>query len=266
MIPQIFSFGPFPINSFGLFIALSLYVGIFTLSRSFEINGIKGELAERYVLTGGIVGLLGARVWYIFTHWQDVKDDLVGAIFSGAGFVFYGGFIFGSIALLILAKIDKVKIVSFLDSIGPTLALGYAIGRIGCQLSGDGDYGIPTDGFWGMSYANGVVPTPIGIRAYPAPVFESIMACGIFSFLFSIERKQKWLNKPLSRFSVYLMLIAIERFLIEFIRRNKKFDIGFEIFGSEVMLSQAQIISIGLVIITLAMVVLPRFNSNSKCV
>ena len=108
MIPQIFKIGIFPINSFGLMVALSLIVGTFRLSQSFKSVGLDEKLAEKYVLLGGISGLFGARIWYLFENYEDIKFDILGAIFSSAGFTFYGGFIISFFTLFIMSKKDKI--------------------------------------------------------------------------------------------------------------------------------------------------------------
>lgn len=240
MIPQILNLGPLPINSFGLMIAIAIISCIYLLSISFRISGIDEKLAEKYILTAAIVGLLGARVWYVINHWSYVKNDLFAAVFSGAGFVFYGGFIVSAITMILMSRKDKIPLDKFADSFAPTLALGYAIGRVGCQLSGDGDYGVPTDSFWGMSYAHGVVPTLPGVLVHPTPVFESLIAVGILFILLAAEKSLYWSSKSYARFGLYLFLISWERFFVEFLRINPKLAYG---------LSEAQFISIGLAFI-----------------
>lgn len=245
MIPQIFHIGPLPINSFGTMIALALFAGFYLLARSFQRNGVNPALAERYVLVGGLGGLLGARIWYLATNYSVIRGDFWGAALSPAGFVFYGGFICATALLVGMAHfIDKFKVHQLLDSVGPTLALGYAIGRVGCQLSGDGDYGRDTDSIFGMSYQLGVVPTPPGILAFPTPLYESILACLIVLLLIKIERAPEW-QLPLRRFGIYLSLISVERFCVEFLRRNPQLAYGF---------SEAQWIAVGLALIGALMV------------
>lgn len=248
MIPQIFQIGPLPVNSFGLCIALALFVGIYVLTNSFRVNSLPVELAEKYVLYAGISGLLGARIWFIFTFYDEVKYDLLGAIFSSSGFVFYGGFIFASIVLYFLSRKDGLKISTFVDSLGPALALGYAIGRLGCQLSGDGDYGMATTSFLGMSYETGVIPTAPAVLAYPTPLYESVMSIFVFWILFQIEDKENF-KAPYLRFSLYLMLMAVERFIIEFFRLNTEVLVG---------LSEAQVISVCLFILGLTYLIYSR--------
>lgn len=240
MIPQILSIGPIPINSFGLLVACALIAGSFRLALSFETAGLPPEKAERYVFVGGIVGLVGARLWHILENFGSLKHNLLGALFSSAGFTFYGGFILSFAALWILSRIDKISFVSFVDVAGPTMTLGYAIGRLGCQLSGDGDYGRVTESWLGMSYATGVFPTAPGVLAYPTPLYESFLCFLILPILLRVEKSPRWQKVPLSRCALYLVLIASERFLVETLRINPKITFG---------LSEAQIISVLLIIV-----------------
>ena len=88
MIPTIFQIGPLPINSFGLAIALAVIAAIYRLSLSFEVVGLEARFAETFVFTGTIVGLIGARLWYLAEHYSEIRSDFWGAAFSSAGFTF----------------------------------------------------------------------------------------------------------------------------------------------------------------------------------
>lgn len=248
MIPNILELGPIPIRSFGLMVALALVVGALRLAISFSRYGLDPRLAERYVTAAGISGLLGARLWYILENWSALSDDLLSALFASAGFTFYGGFIVAALTLLFLAKRDRVSIATFCDALGPALALGYAVGRLGCQLSGDGDYGSITSGFWGMSYATGVVPTPPGVRVYPTPLFESVLALGILAVLSRIELSKEILKGPFQRFGLYMALISAERIIVEFLRINPRILLGLseaQVIGSVFLLLGAALIMLG---------------------
>jgi phosphatidylglycerol:prolipoprotein diacylglycerol transferase len=240
MIPNVIELGPLPIRSFGLMVALALFVGAARLALSFARYGIDPRLAERYVTAAGISGLLGARLWHIGENWRELRHDLFGALFASAGFTFYGGFIIAAIFLSLMARRDGTSIARFCDAAGPALALGYAVGRLGCQLSGDGDYGSLSSGFWGMSYSTGVVPTPPGIRVYPTPLFESALSLLIVWVLLFVERSKTILVKPLQRFGLYLALISIERMVVEIFRINP------DVLGK---FSEAQIIGAALFMI-----------------
>jgi phosphatidylglycerol:prolipoprotein diacylglycerol transferase len=127
-----------------------------------------------------------------------------------------------------------------LDLAAPGLAIGYAVGRIGCQLSGDGDYGIPWDGPWAMAYPDGVVPTEVEV--HPTPIYETL-ALGIATYVLWRLRDRL---RPGLLFAVYLVIAGSERFLIEFIRRNEDVAIG---------LTQAQLLSLAMAIAGVAWLV-----------
>jgi phosphatidylglycerol:prolipoprotein diacylglycerol transferase len=235
-------------------VALALFAGALRLAKSFQVYGIDPRLAERYVTAAGLSGLVGARLWYIAENWSYVQHDIFGALFASAGFTFYGGFIIASIFLLVMARRDGVGLARFCDALGPALALGYAVGRLGCQLSGDGDYGSATDGFWGMSYATGVVPTRPGVRAYPTPLFESTIALAILWVLSWVEQSKTILLKPLQRFGLYLALISLERIFVEVFRINPEMISG---------LSEAQVIGIVLMLLGWLFVFVPRCRART---
>ena len=131
------------------------------------------------------------------------------------------------------------------DAVGIGLAIGYAIGRIGCQLAGDGDYGVPTDLPWGMAYPEGVVPTLEIV--HPAPVYETLMGLATFGVLWSTRMR---LAVPGTLFSLYLVLSGVARFAVEFIRLNPVVAWG---------LTGAQLISLALVAVGIAgLIYLPR--------
>lgn len=249
MIPTLIQIGPLPVQSFGLMVALALFAGAVRLAISFQRYGIEPRMAERYVTAAGISGLLGARLWYIGENWSTLRHDLFGALFSSAGFTFYGGFIVAAIVVYLLAKRDGTNIAALCDSLGPCLALGYAVGRLGCQLSGDGDYGSATTGFWGMSYATGVVPTLGGERVYPTPLFESTLAILIALILSRVEKTPGLFARNFQRFGLYLSLISVERVVVEVLRVNPVVLWRF---------SEAQVIGLALLLFGLMLMVWPR--------
>jgi phosphatidylglycerol:prolipoprotein diacylglycerol transferase len=220
-------------------VALALFAGAVRLAYSFKRYGLPTQLAERYVTAAGVSGLIGARLWFIAENWSSVKGDLIAALLSSAGFTFYGGFIIAAIYVYILAKRDGTDIATLCDSLGPCLALGYAVGRLGCQLSGDGDYGIPTTGFWGMSYASGIVPTPPGVLVYPTPLFESAIALAMLWILSRAEVSTTILTGRFQRFGLYLVVLSVERLGVEGFRGNPVVAWG---------MSEAQIIALTLIV------------------
>jgi phosphatidylglycerol:prolipoprotein diacylglycerol transferase len=270
VIPVIFSIPllngiTLPINSFGLMVALAFIGGTTLLGRSlardFEYLNIKDLkltpeiVAEKVVMVAAISGILGARLWYLVTDYfynpcyRLGTCSVIENLFAPAGFIFFGGFIFAGVSLAIYLRFLRINILKFADCTGPTLALGYAIGRLGCQLSGDGDYGRATTTIFGMSYASGVIPTSPGVLALPTPLYESILAILIAIFLVKIE-KNLWFRSIGSRFAIYLILISLERFFIEFFR--------IELRVVRDVLSQAQLFSIGIIFFALFLLLYRR--------
>src|SRR3954469_12363012 len=130
------------------------------------------DFAYEAVFAALIGGLVGAKLWYVLENG--------GAFFSGTGLVFYGGLIGGALAVSAWAWYRGELDLQLTDAVVPSLAAAYAIGRIGCQLSGDGDYGSDWDGPWAMAYPNGTVP--IDTPVHPTPIYETL-AMGAFALL-----------------------------------------------------------------------------------
>ncbi len=121
-----------------------------------------------------------------------------------------------------------------LDLAAPALAIGYAIGRVGCQLSGDGDYGEPWDGPWAMAYPDGTVPTDVPV--HPTPIYETVTMGIVAIVLWHLRNR----FQPGVLFAVYLFLAGLERFLVEFVRRNEPVVAG---------LTEAQLLSLAMIIV-----------------
>jgi phosphatidylglycerol:prolipoprotein diacylglycerol transferase len=213
MQPEI-HLGPLTVQTFGMMFALGFVGAALLLARRLQELGRPVDFAYELIFAAVVGGLVGARAYYIVQHWDTVKDDLLGNIFSGAGLVWYGGVLGGALAVSAVAYYRGFLGLALLDLTAPGLALGYAIGRIGCQVSGDGDYGIPSSLPWAMSYPNGTVPTTQEV--HPTPVYETL-SMGLVAWLLWRWR-DRW--RPGTLFAVYLVLSGTERFLVEFIRRN----------------------------------------------
>jgi phosphatidylglycerol:prolipoprotein diacylglycerol transferase len=165
-------------------------------------------------------GIVGSRVYFIVQNYDSVKDDLLGNLFSGSGLVWYGGLIGGALAVILWAWYRGFLGLALLDLAAPGLAIGYAIGRCGCQLSGDGDYGKAWSGPWAMSYPNGTVPTEETV--HPTPVYETI-AMGLGAWILW-QLRERFRTGVL--FAIYLVYAGTERLLVEFLRRNDTVWLG----------------------------------------
>jgi len=214
MFPILFRIGRFEISTFGLMAAIGFFAAYLILRAEMKRKGEPpGRLAPDLLLGAVVGGLLGARLNFAIEYWDVFVADPLSILLSRSGFVWYGGVIGGVIASILVLKINKQRIGPFADAAAPALAAGYFFGRAGCQLSGDGDYGVPTSLPWGMAYPEGFVPTLE--RVHPTPVYEMLIFAGIFFILWrlrKLERPPWWL------FGIYLVLAGIERFGIEFLR------------------------------------------------
>ncbi|MBX5469281.1 MAG: prolipoprotein diacylglyceryl transferase [Thermoleophilaceae bacterium] len=232
MAPEL-HLGPVTLQTFGLaFAACFLFVGVSLGKRLHEL-GRPVDWAYEGTFAALIGGLVGARVDYIVQNWSDVSHDVAGSVFSGSGLVWFGGLLGGALAVILWARYRHWLGLELLDAAAVPLAGGYAIGRIGCQLSGDGDYGIHTSLPWGMSYPNGTVPTTDTV--HPTPVYETL-AMGLVALLLWQLRDRV---RPGVLFALYLVLAGLERLLVEFVRRNDELVLG---------LTLPQVISIAMIV------------------
>jgi phosphatidylglycerol---prolipoprotein diacylglyceryl transferase len=229
--PEIHIFG-ITLQSFGLMLALAFVVSFLATARYLKEMGRPVDWAYEAVFAALVGGVAGSRLWWIAEHWSQAKGDLIGSLFSGSGLVFHGGVLGGAIAVLAWAWRKGVFDLRTVDLAAVPLAAGYAIGRIGCQLAGDGDYGKNWDGPWAMTYPHGTVPTTIPV--HPTPIYETLIM-GVVALLLWRWR-HRW--RPGTLFALWLVLAGVERFLIEFLRRNPA-----ELLG----LTQPQLVSIVMV-------------------
>ena len=219
MKPEITVFG-LSIKTFGLFFALNFAAWGLLAGRRLRELGRPVDWAYEMVFASLVGGLVGARLWSVIENWDEAKDDIFGSLFSGSGLVFYGGLFGGAIGVLIWAWWRGVLDAKTFDTAAVPLAAAYAIGRIGCQLAGDGDYGKPWNGPWAMAYPDGTVPTTEEV--HPTPVYETLVMGGVAWFLW--HRRHRY--PPGGLFALYLVLAGAERFLIEFLRRNDEIALG----------------------------------------
>jgi phosphatidylglycerol---prolipoprotein diacylglyceryl transferase len=196
------------------------------------------DWAYEVVFAALLGGVIGARGYFLIQNYSQVRHNLLGSIFSGSGLVWYGGAIGGAIGVLLWMRWRQTLQLRIFDMCAVALALGYAIGRIGCQVSGDGDYGIRSSLPWAMGYPHGTVPTAPGVTVQPTPIYETV-AMGLVAYLLWHLRDRV---RPGVIFALYLVLSGLERFLVEFIRRNREVLIG---------LTAAQVESLALFVIGL---------------
>jgi phosphatidylglycerol:prolipoprotein diacylglycerol transferase len=171
MQPEI-HLGPVTLQTFGIAFALAFIAAGALVGRRLRELGKPTDWAYEIILAALVGGLVGARVDFIAENYSAVKDDLLGNILSGSGLVWYGGAIGGAIGVTLWAWWRRMLNIGLLDICAAPLALGYAIGRIGCQVSGDGDYGKAWNGPWAMAYPHGT--KPIDTPVHPTPNYETV--------------------------------------------------------------------------------------------
>jgi phosphatidylglycerol:prolipoprotein diacylglycerol transferase len=222
MQPEI-DLGPLTLQTFGLMLGLSFVAAGVLAGRYLKEIGRPPDWAYEMTLAALVGGVVGARLWSVVENWDEAKDDVFGSLFSGAGLVFYGGLLGGALAVIAWARWRGVLDLKTLDVAAVPLAAAYAIGRIGCQLAGDGDYGKAWDGPWATAYPNGTVPTTEEV--HPTPVYETLTMGLVAWFLW----RRRHSMRPGALFALYLVLAGAERFLVEFVRRNDRVVAGLTV-------------------------------------
>jgi len=210
------------LKTFGIVFACGFIVAGAILVRRLRELGKPADYAYEIALAALVGGLVGSRLYYVIQNYDSVKHNLLGSLFSGSGLVWYGGVVGGAIAVVAWAAWREMLNVGLLDLCAVPLAMGYAVGRIGCQVSGDGDYGKVSNLPWAMGYPHGTVPTPPGVKVQPTPIYESV-AMGLIAWWLWRMRDR---FRPGALFAFYLVLSGAERLLVEFVRRNHQVLLG----------------------------------------
>lgn len=253
MLPFI-HIGPLELGTYGILVAIAALAGYWVLRKDLRRRGLP-DVADMIVMVTVIAGVVGAKLYHVLERPADLMADPTGELFSRAGFAWAGGLIAGVAALFWLARHYKISIATMFDVASPAAALGYAIGRIGCLISGDGDYGIATSLPWGMSFPHGLVPTPPGVRVHPTPIYEFIAGVIIFWYLWKLGEKS--LRKPRPKGEIigeYFVWTGVARFLVEFIRINPRSFLS--------VLSNAQLVA--LISIVLGIIILWYLKKKFK--
>jgi phosphatidylglycerol---prolipoprotein diacylglyceryl transferase len=251
MYPEL-HIGPLTLQTFGLMFALAFLAAGALIAKRLNEIGRPVDWAYEMGFAALIGGIVGSRIYFIVQNYSSVKHDLIGNLFSGSGLVWYGGAIGGALAVVAWAWYRDFLGLTLLDLAAPALALGYAIGRCGCQLSGDGDYGKPWNGPWAMSYPNGTVPTDRTV--HPTPIYETL-AMGLGAWILW-QLRDRFRTGVL--FAIYLIYAGVERFLVEFLRRNSEVALG---------LTSAQFESLGMMVVgTIWILVVQRRHGSLSLV
>ena len=231
MYPELFHVGGFTMNSFGVMMALAFISAGFIAHWQFKKRGVRPDFVYGLLIAAVIGGLAGAKIHYLILH----PSEWPGNLLSGGGLVWFGGLFGAIVAVVIVTLLAKQPLAAIMDAGASAVAVGYAVGRMGCFLRGD-DYGIPTSLPWGISFPKGLPPTTV--RVHPTQLYEigaSLVIFVIITWVISPRFKREG-----SLIFAYAILAGIERFLVEFVRTNKPVLLG---------LTQQQWISIFLVVV-----------------
>ncbi len=240
MYPVLFHLGGFEITSFGVMVAVGALVGLWVFNRELQRAGLP-ESALDAAVAGVIGGMAGAKLlWTLEHHGEAPAVDL---LLSRGGMSWFGGFAGGILAGLTVMHRKRLPIVAVLAAATPALAIGHAIGRVGCFLVGD-DYGRPTQLPWGVAFPLGLPPTIVPV--HPTQLYEAAALLPLAWFLVRLRRSGRPDGYVLG---AYLMLAGIIRFLIEFIR------IDVRVVG---ILSVAHLASLGAIVCGLAILLRAR--------
>ena len=210
------------IKTFGVTFAFGFLCCGAVVARRLREMGKPVDWAYEITFAALIGGVVGARAYYLIEKAGSLQGSFISNVFSGSGLVWYGGAIGGAIGVIGWMRWRRVLELRILDMCATALTLGYAIGRIGCQVSGDGDYGIRSNLPWAMGYPHGTVPTPPGVKVQPTPIYETLAMCLLAYGLWRLRDRVR----PGVIFGLYLLGSGLERLLVEFVRRNKEVLLG----------------------------------------
>jgi len=281
MIPVLFSIGSLNVYSYGLMLGIAFLVGTWVLGKELRRKKLDHDMAGTIMMLGVFFGIAGAKLMFLLEEWEAFMRDPAGMAFSPGGLTWYGGLVLAMLVVFFYIRMKKVPFLKVWDALGLGLMLAYGVGRVGCHLSGDGDYGYPTTLPWGTIYAEGTAKPSQMLRPYfeqhprereywhydslrviaggvdkmghsysmfdkttplhPTPLYELLLGVAGFFALWKL-RLRPFPDGKL--FALYLMLASFFRFCIEFIRLNPQFSFG---------LSEAQVISIALALTGLLM-------------
>jgi phosphatidylglycerol:prolipoprotein diacylglycerol transferase len=239
LFPVLFQIGPITIYSFGVLMALGFYVGAEVSAREYQRRGGDRDRMWNFLVWVFLGGLVGSKVLSLANDPAAFFRDPVHETLAGSGFVWYGGLIGGFAAAWVLSGTYRLRFPVVLECTAFGLAIGQAIGRIGCHVAGDGDWGVETTLPWGVAYHKAIVgwDYPPGVRVHPTPLYEAAAYTLVFCLLYALRRRD---YREGTLFCIYLIGASTVRFLVEFIRINPVVALG---------LTQAQWIALALFVV-----------------
>ena len=240
MMPVVLEIGAIHIYGYGLMLGLAFLMGTWMLALGLRRRDVDPSLAYTITALAIVFGVYGSKVLWLLEHWGALLADPL-EVALNPGMTFYGGLVMGTAAIFLYVRSRRVGFASVLDAAAPALMIAYGIGRLGCHLAGDGDYGMPTTLPWGTDYSHGFVPpsralaifpdiaarypggvVPDNTLLHPTPVYEFLLGVLGCAILRRLDRRQP----PGRLFVVYLMLSSTFRFAVEFLRLNPRVALG----------------------------------------
>jgi len=245
VFPVLFKIGPLTVYSFGVLMALGFYVGSLMAVREYRRRGGDGEQMWNLLVWIFVAGLVGSRLLSIANDVPAFLQNPLRELVSGSGFVWYGGLIGGFVVALAIYRFYGMTFMTLLDCTALGLPIGQAIGRLGCHVSGDGDWGTITELPWGVAYKNAIIgwDYPEGVTVHPTPLYEAAAYTAVFLVVYSVRKRDL---PPGTMFGMYLIGASTARFLVEFVRINPRVLWG---------LTQAQLLAIALFALGTALIV-----------
>ncbi len=251
MLPILFKLGPLTVHTYGVAMAAAFLAGLLLVHHEAKRKGFNPEISYDIVLFAMIGGIIGARLVYVLDYWRDFAGHpaQVFAIWTG-GLIFYGGLIGGTLAVVAVIKLRKLSVGKVADMVAPAMAIGSAIGRVGCFANGC-CYGKATSGFLGVTYTNELASArPLGVSLYPTQLFEVAYNLVILGILWWARPK---LKSDGLLFWMYITLYGFFRFIIEFFRADPVFYLG---------MSASQLFSLVMLVVGLAVIFIYYFRTN----
>ncbi len=231
MYPVLFRIGDFPISTFGLMMATAFLVGSWITARRMKEVGLDPELATTvlvYVMLGGIAG---SKLYFAIDVSIREGRPFADLLFARDGITWYGGLVLGTVIGAIGARIHGVRVVQMMNCVAPAVAVGQAIGRVGCFLVGD-DYGRASDLPWAVAFPQGAPPTDPGVRVHPTQIYEILWLLPVAFLLWKRRDRSPFL------FGEYLVANGLGRLVIETLRVNPQVMAG---------LTEPQIVGLALI-------------------
>lgn len=247
MLPRLFHFGSFNLPTYGVLVATGVIVGLFIAARLSQRQGLDPEKAWNLGIFVVLAAIIGAKVLYIindFSYYSQHPREIFSLSVLQAGGVFYGAVIAALAVSIWYMRANQMPWLRTADAFAPGLALGHAIGRLGCFAAGC-CYGKPTSHWWGVTFKNPLaeawVGTPLNVRLEPTQLFESAVELVNFFILYWLIRHKKFEGQVMG---AYLFLYGVARYFLEFLRDDPGRG---SVFGGA--MSGTQLISIVLVIV-----------------